>query len=135
MLSWQVVVWAYSFVYATHEWVVSLFGNAWGAMVSVAAGLAQAGLGIQILAAGAYLVVGIWFALHMEAVGARPPAWYDRVFAVLFWLPGLTLGLGLAVAVMAYGVGVAVAFYAGAVGLVFLPFEAGIRGVLNLALR
>lgn len=135
MLTWQVVVWAYSFVGATHEWVVSRFGDAWGAMASAVAYLAQAGLGIQILVAVAYIAIGVWFGFQAEPAGARAVVWYDRVFIALLWLPAFAFGLGLMVAVMAYGVGVAVAFYAGAAGLVLLPWEAVVRGAVSLALR
>lgn len=134
MLSWQLVLWAYSFVGATHEWVVARLGDAWGAVASAVAYLAQAGLGIQILAAGAYLAVGIWLALRAEPpVGAPAVVWYDRVAIAALWLPALAFALGAGVAMMVYLLGVATAFYAGVFGLMLLPYEAVIRWLLTLA--
>lgn len=135
MLTWRIVVWAFGFIGETHTWVVARLGDAWSAAASVATGLAQAGLGIQVLVAVVYIAIGVWLALRAEPVGAPAVVWYDRVAIAVLWLPASAVMLGLWLAIMAYVAGAMVAFYAGTFGLVFLPYEAVIRGVLSLLER
>lgn len=130
MLTWQIVVWAYLFVGATHEWVVSRFGDAWGAVASAVAYLAQAGLGIQVLVAVFYIAIGVWFSFQAKP-GTRTQ---DRVVAGALWLPFLAVMLGGGLAIMAYILAAVVAV-GGVIGLLLLLFEAAIRGVLDIALR
>lgn len=126
MLTWQLVLWGIGFLGETHGWIVARVADAWGAAASVAAYFVQVGLGIQILVAVLYIAVGVWFAFH------RPAVWYDRAAIAVLWLPTFALALGLYLVVVAYTVGIGVAFYAGAIGLALLPYEAVVRGTLSL---
>lgn len=132
MLTWQLVVWAYSFVGSTHEWVVARLGEAWSAVASAGAVYLQAGLGLQVLVAVIYLAIGARLAFQAEPVGAPAVVWYGRVFTAFLWLPAFAFGLGLGLGMMAYTVGASIAFYAGVFGLMLLPYEAVIRWVLAL---
>lgn len=130
-MTWQLVLWGIAFLGKTHAWVVARFAEAWASAGSAVGYVLAADLGVQILVVGVYLAIGVWFALRVEPVRAPAVVWYDRVAIAVLWLPSLASVLGLGLAVMAYTVGAMVAFYAGAVGLVFLPYEAAIRWVLE----
>lgn len=132
MLTWQLVIWVIGFLGETHGWVVARVTEVWGTVVSVAGYLAHAGLGVQILVAVLYIAVGVLFVLHAKPVPAGRLSWYDRVAIAALWLPALAFVLGSGLAMMTYTVGAMIAFYAGAFGLVFLPCEAIVRGVLFL---
>lgn len=132
MLTWQLVLWGIGFLGETHGWVVARATEAWGTAVSIAGYLAHAGPGVQILVVVLYIAAGVWFALHAKPVPAGRLSWYDRVAIAALWLPVSALMLGLWLAMMTYTVGAMIAFYTGAFGLVFLPYEAVVRGVLSL---
>lgn len=135
MWSWDLALWGIGFLGETYGWVVARATEAWGTVVSIAVYLTHAGLGVQLLIAVLYIAVGVWFAFRAEPVGAQAVVWYDRVALAALWLPASALMLGSGLVMMAYTVGVMMAFYAGVFGLVLLPYEAAIRGVLSLLER
>lgn len=132
MWSWGLVLWGVGFLGETHKWVVARIAEAWVLAGSAVGHVVAADPWVQILVAVVYIDIGIRFATFPRPVGAPAVVWYNRVFAALLWLPASAFVLGVGSAIMAYVTGAMVAFFAGVTGLVSLPFEAIVRGVLTL---
>lgn len=132
MRSWDLVLWGVSFLGETHGWVVARIAEAWAIAGSAREHVVAADLGVQILVAVLYIAIGVWLALHAKLVGAPAVVWYDRVAIAASWLPVSAFMLGLWLVMMAYMFGGMIAFYAVSLGLIILPYEVIVRGILAL---